>query len=460
MKANVGFTIVLMVFAWFAGQCCSGEVKQIHAYIDSCHAANKGEPVRVPYFSFVQNGVRKDWCYTERGALPQLMSNWGLSPLDNVIIVYDGCTADQCSMIHKQFHDMGIKAEGVVKWMECEKVLEERILVLARRNVDLWLYGESRCVMLTRGRRNAIWSLDSDVTDVLRMLDLKRGDMISLGFVDYLEFLKEDRLSAFSEGIAVLTNSLEKVGIDSDVFGACMWSGEYDLRLEDIFDFNGKSLDRRSAVIDHAVCTPGFLRFRLTVFNKLEDYLCLEAESVHGLHGIEVKLLKAAGYANIPIEQIAINGIRDNRPFCIMIPRNEGINVDLEFRVDEFLMPGDRLLLSVNCGFGGKQPVNRSLVVEEPCSCVVRRYNVPAARIAAIQLAGERGYAEALPVLRKALSSPRRDAVLDIVAIGSIGLLGDSSDISRLSHFMKCDSRRASAAQAAIRRINERSGVK
>ena len=83
-----------------------------------------------------------------------------------------------------------------------------------------------------------------------------------------------------------------------------------------------------------------------------------------------------------------------------------------------------------------------------------------AARIAAIQLAGERGYGEALPVLRKALSSPRRDAVLDIVATGSIGLLGDSSDIPRLSHFMKCDSRRAPAAEAAIRRINERSGTR
>jgi hypothetical protein len=70
------------------------------------------------------------------------------------------------------------------------------------------------------------------------------------------------------------------------------------------------------------------------------------------------------------------------------------------------------------------------------------------------------GLAETLPVLRKALSSPRRDAVLDIVAIGSIGLLGDSSDIPRLSHFMKCDSRRASAAGTAIRRINERSGTR
>ena len=61
----------------------------------------------------------------------------------------------------------------------------------------------------------------------------------------------------------------------------------------------------------------------------------------------------------------------------------------------------------------------------------------PAARVAAIQLAGERGYGEALPVLRGALAAPRRNAALDIVAIGSIGLLGDSSDIPRLSHFIK-----------------------
>ena len=83
-----------------------------------------------------------------------------------------------------------------------------------------------------------------------------------------------------------------------------------------------------------------------------------------------------------------------------------------------------------------------------------------AARIAAIQLAGERGYGEALPVLRKVLSSPRRDTVLDIVAIGSVGLLGDSSDIPQLSRFINSDSRRASAAGTAIRRINERSGTR
>ena len=52
-----------------------------------------------------------------------------------------------------------------------------------------------------------------------------------------------------------------------------------------------------------------------------------------------------------------------------------------------------------------------------------------AARIAAIQLAGERGYSEALPVLRETLSAPSRDAVLDIAAIGSVGLLGNADDI-------------------------------
>lgn len=82
-----------------------------------------------------------------------------------------------------------------------------------------------------------------------------------------------------------------------------------------------------------------------------------------------------------------------------------------------------------------------------------------AARIAAIQLAGERGYAEALPLLRGTLSGERRDAVLDIVAIGSVGLLGDMGDIALISRYSS-DSRRATAAEAAVKRITERDSAK
>ena len=77
------------------------------------------------------------------------------------------------------------------------------------------------------------------------------------------------------------------------------------------------------------------------------------------------------------------------------------------------------------------------------------------ARIASIQLAGECGYAEALPVLRETLLGARRDAVLDTVCIGSVGLLGNADDIPILSRFSS-DSRRAAAVEAAIQRIKER----
>ena len=81
----------------------------------------------------------------------------------------------------------------------------------------------------------------------------------------------------------------------------------------------------------------------------------------------------------------------------------------------------------------------------------------PAARIAAIQLAGERGYADALPVLRKTLSAPSRDAVLDIAAIGSVGLLGDVDDIPLVESVAARGGRRyAVAANAAIERIKNR----
>ena len=79
----------------------------------------------------------------------------------------------------------------------------------------------------------------------------------------------------------------------------------------------------------------------------------------------------------------------------------------------------------------------------------------PVARVSAIQLAGERGYKEILPILRETLSSSRRDAVLDIVSIGSLGLLGEESDLALLSRFSS-DTRRSVAVKAAIKRIKER----
>ena len=84
-----------------------------------------------------------------------------------------------------------------------------------------------------------------------------------------------------------------------------------------------------------------------------------------------------------------------------------------------------------------------------------KRGSHPVARISAIQLAGECGYKEILPILRETLSSSRRDAVLDIVSIGSLGLLGDESDLELLSQFSS-DTRRSVAVKAAIKRIKER----
>ena len=88
-----------------------------------------------------------------------------------------------------------------------------------------------------------------------------------------------------------------------------------------------------------------------------------------------------------------------------------------------------------------------------------KRDSNPVARISAIQLAGERGYRDVLPVLRETLLSARRDAVLDVVCIGSLGFLGGESDLALLSRFSS-DSRRAAAAEAAIERIKNRMDAK
>ena len=80
------------------------------------------------------------------------------------------------------------------------------------------------------------------------------------------------------------------------------------------------------------------------------------------------------------------------------------------------------------------------------------------ARIAAVQLAGQRGYVEALPILRDTLSGEKRDAVLDTVCIGSIGLLGTADDIALIERF-KGDARRSAAVEAAIKRIKGREDI-
>ena len=84
-----------------------------------------------------------------------------------------------------------------------------------------------------------------------------------------------------------------------------------------------------------------------------------------------------------------------------------------------------------------------------------------AARIAAIQLAGQRGWREALPILRRTLTDTRRDAVVDMAVIGSIGLLGGDEDLPLLESLrVKGGLRLRPAVDAAVRRIRERGGEK
>lgn len=81
----------------------------------------------------------------------------------------------------------------------------------------------------------------------------------------------------------------------------------------------------------------------------------------------------------------------------------------------------------------------------------------PLARISALQLAGGRGYGEVLPVVRKLLDGSRRDAVTDMVAVGTLGLLGGREDLSRLERLKTCGGQRLRpAVEVAIRRIEER----
>lgn len=81
----------------------------------------------------------------------------------------------------------------------------------------------------------------------------------------------------------------------------------------------------------------------------------------------------------------------------------------------------------------------------------------PLARMSALQLAGERGYREVVPVVRNLLDGARRDAVTDTVAVGTLGLLGGRDDLSRLERLKTRGGQRLRpAVERAIQRIEER----
>lgn len=81
----------------------------------------------------------------------------------------------------------------------------------------------------------------------------------------------------------------------------------------------------------------------------------------------------------------------------------------------------------------------------------------PLVRLSAFQLAGQRGYREVLPEVRSVLRGARRDAVADTVAVGTLGLLGEASDVALIESFAaKGGSRLAGPCAAAIERINGR----
>lgn len=83
----------------------------------------------------------------------------------------------------------------------------------------------------------------------------------------------------------------------------------------------------------------------------------------------------------------------------------------------------------------------------------------PIARLSAIQLAGERGYREALPFVREILRGPHRDAVTDIAAVGTLGLIGTASDAQLVEAMLEMGGERLRpAVEAALRRIRERNG--
>ena len=93
----------------------------------------------------------------------------------------------------------------------------------------------------------------------------------------------------------------------------------------------------------------------------------------------------------------------------------------------------------------------RRLTVSLACDRTANRL----ARIAAIQLAARKGYAEVLPSARKTIAEVRPDAVLAMVSVGAIGSLGCAADIPALECLReRCGHRLNPAIDAALAKLD------
>lgn len=118
-------------------------------------------------------------------------------------------------------------------------------------------------------------------------------------------------------------------------------------------------------------------------------------------------------------------------------------------------------LYALALGVGSERSPNDELRRLTIAACGAQTHSL--ARMSAMQLAGERGYREVLPAVRELLDGSHRDAVTDIVAVGTLRILSDMDDLSRLERMKTLGGQRLiPAVDVAIQRIESRAnqGVK
>ena len=102
------------------------------------------------------------------------------------------------------------------------------------------------------------------------------------------------------------------------------------------------------------------------------------------------------------------------------------------------------------------EEVNRSRALELSENLAMDQQSCPANRITALSLCGRMGSTNVLAETRR-MAADEQDAVLRMVAIATVGYLGDETDVKALEDYaQEKDSRIKKSAAGAIKRLHER----
>ena len=213
------------------------------------------------------------------------------------------------------------------------------------------------------------------------------------------------------------------------------------------------------ALLEYVCGNDGDLRVEraAALKNDVLNLLRRQRRPPEGLADVLVGMLEDGGYADVELDYAVqhLGALVDSVRDAACLARIRAVLSATAARTDR-PFAGTALYALADDRRADATPDGR-LRLRRLTVALVRKADAHAVvRIAAILLAGQKGYSEVRPDLRRLVSGPVRDVPLALAAVGTLGLVGTAGDIPLLQG-LSGHLRLAHAVHEAVRRIRERS---